>query len=253
MNINSRPIRNWFGFTRRERRSAFIMLLIIALILGSRYIIPDSMIDIEDIAGTIAEPEKHSDFSGKDSISGEPFSAKALTRGKPESAFTKNVFGSEGKSIRPSDVKKMTLQKAGVYSGQQNPPVEINSSDSAMLVQLPGIGPVLSARIIKYRSLLGGFARIDQLREVYGLKEETYEMIKGRIFADTTMITRIDINTAGYKELSHIVYLEKYEVTAILKYRELIGRITKITDLTENRLITEEKARKLGPYIKYEE
>ena len=38
---------------------------------------------------------------------------------------------------------------------------------------------------------------------------------------------------AGYKELIRIPYLEKYEVTAILKYRELEGRINSIEDLKE--------------------
>ena len=244
MNLNREPIKNWFGFTRRERRSTFIMLLIIILIIGLRYTIPESRIAIEDITGNI---------SGKDSISGESFSGNTVNRGKPESAYFKKAFGIEGKRIPSANVKKTTLQKAGVYSNQQKPPVEINSSDSAMLVMLPGIGPVLSARIIKYRHLLGGFARIDQLKEVYGLPVETYELIKGRIFADTSMITRININTAGYKELSHIHYFTKYDLTAILKYRELKGRINGIYDLTENKLITYETARKVSPYIKYDE
>jgi len=53
------------------------------------------------------------------------------------------------------------------------------------------------------------------------LPVETFELIKGRIFADSSMITKININSAGYKELSHIHYFEKYELTAILKYREI--------------------------------
>jgi len=83
------------------------------------------------------------------------------------------------------------------------------------------------------------------------LKAETYELIKESVFADSSVIKRIDINSAGYKELSHIHYFEKYEVTAILKYRELKGRITGINDLIENKLITAEKARKVSPYLKY--
>ena len=58
--------------------------------------------------------------------------------------------------------------------------LDINSCDSSSLVMLPGIGPVLSARIIKFRSLLGGFARKDQLKEVYGLPIETYNLISER-------------------------------------------------------------------------
>ena len=119
-------------------------------------------------------------------------------------------------------------------------------------VRLPGIGPVLSARIIKYRRLLGGFARVEQLKEVYGLPAETYEMIKGRVYADSLQISRININSATYKEIIRLPYLKKYEVTAILKYRELKGRINGIDDLTEIKLLTAEKARKVNPYLIYD-
>ena len=78
-------------------------------------------------------------------------------------------------------------------------------------------------------------------------------MIKDRVFADSTVVRRIDINSAGYKELSHLHYFEKYEVTAILKYRELKGRIKSIDDLTDNKLISMEKAIKVRPYLKFDE
>jgi DNA uptake protein ComE-like DNA-binding protein len=120
-------------------------------------------------------------------------------------------------------------------------------------MRLPGIGPVLSARIIKYRRLLGGFVRVEQLKEVYGLPPETYEVIKGRVFTDSTFVKRININTCEWRDLVRIPYFEKYEVTAILKYRKLAGRINNIVDLTENKLITSEKASKIRPYLKFDE
>jgi DNA uptake protein ComE-like DNA-binding protein len=254
MNIIREPIKNWFGFTRRERRSTFIMLLIIVLIIGFRYSIPDSRITIEDISGTVLASENHSEFSGKDSESyRQSFSGNHINSWKPGPTFINETNGIERKRIPYVKIKKSTLQKVSSYSNQQKTLIEINSSDSAMLMELPGIGPVLSARIIKYRRLLGGFARIEQLKEVYGLAPETFEMIKGRVFADSTQITRIDINSASYKEIIRFIYFEKYEVSAILKYRELKGRITGINELIENKLITTEKARKVGAYIKYDE
>ena len=60
---------------------------------------------------------------------------------------------------------------------------------------------------------------LSSLKEVYGLPEETFEIIKGRVFADTALIKKINVNSAGYKELARIPYLEKYEVTSILKYQ----------------------------------
>ena len=254
MNLNRGPIKNWFGFTRRERRSTFIMLLIVVMIIVLRYTIPDSRISIEDISATVLARENHSEFSGRDSVlTGDSFSGNYINRGKPEPTYIKKTFGIGGKNIPFVKVKQPALQKVSSYSNQQKTLIEINRSDSAMLVKLPGIGPVLSVRIIKYRHLLGGFARIDQLKEVYGLREETFEIIKGRVFADTTAIIKININSAGFKDLSHFPYFEQYEVKAILKYRELKGRISCITDLVDNKLITKEIANKVGPYLKYDE
>ena len=129
--------------------------------------------------------------------------------------------------------------------------IDINHCDSATLERLPGIGPVLSVRIIKYRTLLGGFARVEQLKEVYGLPEETYDMIMERVFADTSGLRKININSSGYRELSQIHYLENYDISAILKYRVLTGRINSIEDLKENKILTPETAEKVEPYMDF--
>ena len=44
--------------------------------------------------------------------------------------------------------------------------IDIAAADSAELRRVPGIGPVLSSRIVRYRQILGGFYRVDQLQEV---------------------------------------------------------------------------------------
>ena len=168
----------------------------------------------------------------------------------------KKIYGIEEekaeKLIPFVEVKNDTTQKVRVtYPRQQKALIDINNCDSVSLVSLPGIGPVLSARIIKYRKLLGGFAKKEQIKEVYGLSEETYDLISGSIFADSSAITRINVNSADYKELAKLIYLEKYEVTAILKYRDLMGRVTGIADLVENKLINKEKASKVEPYLNF--
>jgi DNA uptake protein ComE-like DNA-binding protein len=129
--------------------------------------------------------------------------------------------------------------------------IDINSCDSAALEALPGIGPVLSVRIIRYRNLLGGYASVAQLREVYGLSEETFTLIRGRVFADSLAIRKIRINEAQYRELLRFPYIEKHEVDAIFKYRELEGRITGMRDLIHNRLIDTVKAARIRPYLEF--
>jgi len=225
MNLNIKPIRNWFGFTRRERRSTFILLIISFLILGLRYTVPEKNLEIKDISDSILIYYKESNIAGN--LNGE----------------------NSKKSLSPEYVPSNRAYKKPVY--QKRPVVNLNSCDTSQLISLPGIGPVLSVRIIKYRNLLGGFATVDQLKEVYGLSAETYELIRERVFADSTLITRININSAGYKELARLPYFEKYEVTAILKYKELKGRIESINDLVDNKILPSEKVPRVRPYLSF--
>jgi DNA uptake protein ComE-like DNA-binding protein len=251
MNLSREPIKNWFGFTRRERRSTFILLLLVVLIIGIKYSVPDSQIAIKDITGNMLKGADLIELTAGDNSSGRmlysPDSFKVSRDMYPKAKRDNYRYRQELFSRGRGDNSKKQ------FSGAQKQLTDLNLSDSAALVKLPGIGPVLSSRIIKYRHLLGGFARVSQLREVYGLPEETFEMIKDRVFADSTAVTRININSAGYKELSHLHYFEKYELTAILKYRELKGRINSMDDLTENKLLTAEKASKVRPYLKFDE
>tara|TARA_B000000565_G_scaffold249365_1_gene220690 strand:- start:67 stop:222 length:156 start_codon:yes stop_codon:yes gene_type:complete len=41
--------------------------------------------------------------------------------------------------------------------------IELNKADAQDLLVLPGVGPVLSQRIVRFREALGGFRDIDDL------------------------------------------------------------------------------------------
>jgi len=59
--------------------------------------------------------------------------------------------------------------------------VNINTADAWLLDALPGIGEVLSARIIEHRSEHGPFESIDELKMVRGIRQETFERIRDKI------------------------------------------------------------------------
>jgi len=210
-----KPILNWFGFTRRERRSTFLLLILILFVAGFRFIIPERNITVEEI------PVEKGDM-------------------------IVTSFNEEKESGSGSYIKNNR-------TNLQRPLLEINTCDSASLEALPGIGPVLSVRIIKFRKLLGGFASVDQLREVYGLSEEVYNIISSRVYADSTAVIKININSAEYKGLIRLPYFESYEVNAILKYRKLQGSIKNMDEMIDNKLIAKEKAGKIRPYLEFGE
>jgi DNA uptake protein ComE-like DNA-binding protein len=42
---------------------------------------------------------------------------------------------------------------------------------------LPGIGDVLSKRIVKFRNSIHGFKSIDDIKKTYGLSDSTFQII----------------------------------------------------------------------------
>jgi len=126
---------------------------------------------------------------------------------------------------------------------------ELNSADSAELVKVYGIGPATARRIIKYREKLGGFAAVEQLKEVTGIDSARYEMIKSGVFTDASVITGIDVNKLSITQLRQHPYIDYYVAKAIVDNRIKKGSYSSADELKEIPLIYDALFKKLRPYI----
>jgi DNA uptake protein ComE-like DNA-binding protein len=127
--------------------------------------------------------------------------------------------------------------------------VELNSTDSAGLMQLAGVGPVFASRILKYRDLLGGFNRIEQLLEVYNFTEETFRSIQNKITVDTTEVQKIRLNFATYAQLLRHPYLNDENVKSILDYRNQNGSYTSVRQIFDKGLVDSTTYYLIQPYL----
>jgi competence protein ComEA len=57
-------------------------------------------------------------------------------------------------------------------------PIDLNRASAAELEQLPGIGPVLAARIVELRRLRGRFQSVEELLDVHGIGPKRLEQIR---------------------------------------------------------------------------
>lgn len=96
--------------------------------------------------------------------------------------------------LRENDTLQMLLSDAAVEpdadlshielyiprEGEDQSPqrIDINRAEPWLLEALPGIGEVLAQRIVDYRSENGPFRRIEDLLQVSGVGEATFENIK---------------------------------------------------------------------------
>lgn len=128
--------------------------------------------------------------------------------------------------------------------------IELNNTDTAELIKLRGIGSKLSMNIIKYRAQLGGFANVNQLKEVYGISPETFEQIKTQVFVNIKLIKKLNLNEATLNELNQHPYLRGDIAKSIVDFRKQKNyHIENIAQLKEIELLNEELFRKIAPYI----
>ena len=59
--------------------------------------------------------------------------------------------------------------------------LDLNSADAAALDALPGIGPVLAARIVAWRTEHGRFSTVEELAEVSGIGPALLDGLRGLV------------------------------------------------------------------------
>jgi competence protein ComEA len=62
--------------------------------------------------------------------------------------------------------------------------INLNTASLEQLDQLPGVGPAIAQRIIDYREQVGGFKTIEEITEVSGIGEATFNKVKDLITVD---------------------------------------------------------------------
>lgn len=127
--------------------------------------------------------------------------------------------------------------------------IEINVTDSIELMKLPGIGNKLSKRIVKYRDLLGGFYALAQLKEVYGLSEQTIHRMEGMVKVDPAKVHKVDLNFGDWNELAKHPYIQKNMANQIIKFRTKYGSIKEPSVLRDSLILNLEEYTRLRPYL----
>jgi len=129
-------------------------------------------------------------------------------------------------------------------------PVELNTADSLSIVFLKGIGPGFTKRIIKYRTMLGGFHSVNQLKDVYGMNDSLFLTLSSQIKLDVNALVKIPINAVDFNSLRKHPYFNFQSAQAVVNFRLKHGKLTE-NDLKGLGIFSEEKLRLILPYLSY--
>lgn len=83
--------------------------------------------------------------------------------------------------ILPTPVQRTTNAGVSSSSGKK---ININTASATELEALPGIGPVLAQRIVDYRQASGPFRKPEDIKDVKGIGDSTFERIKELIIVE---------------------------------------------------------------------
>ena len=105
--------------------------------------------------------------------------------------------------------------------------VDINHADTTQLKMIPGIGSAIARTIINYRTQLGGYYSINQLKEIRLQTDSLHSWFN----VSPDSITQLAVNKMGVESLLKHPYLNFYQAKTIVEHRRKNGKIRGMNEL----------------------
>jgi DNA uptake protein ComE-like DNA-binding protein len=293
--------KEFFTFTKAERRGIFILASILVLLIlydvfGPFRTNPKS--DQEIFKAEVQEFLEHNKAARQDSVIEKTQKPKQLTKAPHKRKlnphpFDPNMMSYEqwlelglserqahtikkyqskgGHFYKPEDFRKIYCISESEYEQlapyiiingndiENNTPEEevvlnldLNTVNEQEIQCVKGIGPAFARRIIKYRKLLGGYVRIDQLMEVYGMDSARYTAIKSYFTLGQDSIRKFPLNKVSFRALKYHPYISEELAYEITNYRKISGNFRSVEDLRKIKLVNDSLYQKIYLYFAVE-
>lgn len=241
--------KNFMSFSRSERIAILTIVSLIVIILIAKYLIisnsPKRDYFKHDLDSIVARRE-----FVMDSIR----VADSIERDK-KMKKDKACLVPTGNSSKKQKTKQEVTRKDNTcvvhHEERAVTIVDLNTSDTTILKQLPGIGSAYAKWIISYREKLGGYCESEQLLEVYKMDTARYNGLKDYVKIDSLFTpNKLRINSDSFKTLLKHPYLEYDDVKKIVNHREQKGMISSWEQLS--KVVGDGIKPKLRYYVDYQ-
>lgn len=80
-------------------------------------------------------------------------------------------------TVSASEKQTQSAEENGDDTAAVSYPINLNTCTAEELMTISGIGEVKAADIIAYRDYLGGYTSVEQIKDIKGIGDKTYEKI----------------------------------------------------------------------------
>jgi competence ComEA-like helix-hairpin-helix protein len=129
--------------------------------------------------------------------------------------------------------------------------LNLRTADTTELKMIRGVGSYRAKQIVRYRDALGGFVRVEQLREVEGMELVADSVLKHFVL-DSANVKQLNVNSMGVRQLSRHPYLRFEDAKAIYELRRRKIKLDSIEQLYELETMSEETIKKVAPYLNFD-
>ena len=240
--------KDFFYYSKSERRAVYVLLVLIALFVVGIVCIPKRQ-PVSDSGLTAADSMEwkkveskvypKSKYPKRDSF---PKRKKYLNTNQPKEYKT-----GRNDTVKPKDFLP-GKEYVKVFKYPEGTLVDVNSADTAELKRIPGIGSGIAGNIVRYRERLGGFYTLKQLEEVKYVTPELLEWFK----LESDSIRKMEINKASLDKLRAHPYLNFYQAKIIVEHRRKRGQIKSLSQLALYEEFTEKDLNRLSAYVSFD-
>ena len=150
------------------------------------------------------------------------------------------------RSTRENLMKESTYEKVEKY--EIGTMVDLNKADTTELKKIPGIGSAIARMIVNYRSQLGGYYEVGQLRDI----NIDASQLQSWFSIDESDIRKISINKSSVDLLRRHPYINFYQAKVIVEHRRKHGTLTSLQPFVLYEEFTASDLERIAHYLSFE-
>ena len=253
-------IKDYHFYQPEEKRAIIVLLALIMLTIGVTIVYerkyrpitsPDDELALQAFADSIQRRDSLASHRSRHNNYQRNY--ELYTRRNQSQRFTTSRRQSE----RPIRVAKDTVSSLlidtlpryeRVEKYEPGTLVNLNKADTTELKKIPGIGSGIARMIVNYRNRLGGFYKVEQLREI----NLDASQLLSWFSIDEADIQKIPVNKSSVDRLRNHPYINFYQAKAIVEYRRKHGNLQSLKPLVLYEEFKETDLERIAHYLSFE-